>query len=120
VPEHAQKKATSMKQQEKQPPDAEDQGRQQRQSVIRGHVLRALGPPDALHRVDIRRLWEDHYRVNIFVGPDGASARVAHSYFLVTDGNGNILASTPKIRREYSLAEGLRPLPAFATAHETH
>ncbi len=101
------------------PPDAEDPGRQQRQSAIRGHVMRALGPPDTLHRVDIRRLWDDHYRVNIFVGLDGASARVAHSYFLVTDGDGNILASTPTIRREYSLAEGGLPLPAFATVHET-
>jgi len=32
---------------------------------------------------------------------DAASARVADSYFLVVDGDGVILASTPKISRQY-------------------
>jgi hypothetical protein len=49
----------------------------------------------------VQRLWEDHYRVNVLVGVDAASAKVAHSYFLVADPNGTIIASTPKIRREY-------------------
>jgi hypothetical protein len=46
-------------------------------------------------------LWEDHYRVNVFVGVDAASAKVANSYFLVADIDGNILTSTPKITRQY-------------------
>jgi hypothetical protein len=51
--------------------------------------------------VQVRSLWGDHYRVNVFVGPDPAMAKVAHSYFLVADGDGNILASTPTITRQY-------------------
>jgi hypothetical protein len=39
--------------------------------------------------------------VNILVGLDAASAKVAHSYFLVADSDGNVLASTPKITRQY-------------------
>jgi hypothetical protein len=55
----------------------------------------------ALHTVQVRHLWEDHYRVNVFVGLDAASAKVANSYFLVADSDGNIVASTPKITKQY-------------------
>jgi hypothetical protein len=41
--------------------------------------------------------------VNILVGLDAASVKVAHSYFLVADSDGNILASTPKITRQARL-----------------
>jgi hypothetical protein len=70
-------------------------------AVIGGQVMRALGQPGDLHRVEVRPLREDHYRVNVLVGPDAASVRVAHSYFLVTDGEGTILAATPAITRRY-------------------
>ena len=59
-----------------------------------------LGRPADLHRVQVRLLWGDHYRVNVFVG-DAASCKVAHSFFLKADGNGKILASTPTIARAY-------------------
>jgi hypothetical protein len=39
--------------------------------------------------------------VNILVDLDAASAKVAYSYFLVADSDGNIVASTPKITRQY-------------------
>jgi hypothetical protein len=64
-------------------------------------VVRSLGEPEALHQVQVRRLWSDHYRVNVLVGRDAASAKVAHSYFLVTDGDGNIETSVPTITRCY-------------------
>ncbi len=79
----------------------EKQARQQRKAVIGQHVMHTLGQPGDLHTVQVRHLWEDHYRVNVFVGGDAASAKVAHSYFLVADRDGNILASTPKITRQY-------------------
>jgi hypothetical protein len=60
-----------------------------------------LGQPGDLHRVQVRWLWEDHYRVNVLLGVDAASAKVAHSYFLVADGDGNILASTLKLLKRY-------------------
>jgi len=51
--------------------------------------------------VQARRLWENYYRVNIFVGVDPASGRVANSYFLEVDADGKIIAATPKITRQY-------------------
>jgi hypothetical protein len=89
------------KQQDKPDTGLQEQGRLRRDALIAGHVLRALGRPGALRGVHVRQLWEDHYRVNVLVGGDTASARVRHSYFLVTDGDGNVLAATPKITRRY-------------------
>jgi len=85
------------KQQDVQAADLESH--RQRHAAIVGHVLRALGQPGGTSgmRMDLRRLWECHYRINVLVGADAASCRVAQSYFLVTDSDGNILSSTPKI-----------------------
>jgi hypothetical protein len=69
--------------------------------VLREQVLHGLGHPPDLLAVHIRPLWPGHYRVNVFVGADLASARVGHSYFLVVSDDGNILASTPEITRRY-------------------
>jgi hypothetical protein len=49
----------------------------------------------------VRQLWDDHYRVNIFAGDDLASAKVVQSFFLLADGAGNILQSTPAIKKQY-------------------
>jgi hypothetical protein len=87
------------KQQEAPPAGHEEEG--QRTATITSHVLRALGRPADLFRLEVRRLWADHYRVNVFVGADAASVRVAHSYFLVADGAGQVLQSTPQLTRRY-------------------
>jgi hypothetical protein len=79
----------------------EKRERQLLNAAIGNRVLHTLGRPASLHAVQVRRLWDDHYRVNVLVGVDAACMKVAHSYFLVADGDGNILASTPKITREY-------------------
>lgn len=42
-------------------------------------VIRALGAPADVLRVQVRRLWPGRYRVNDFVGPDPGSARVANT-----------------------------------------
>jgi hypothetical protein len=86
---------------DKQSKDQEKQGRAERKALIAKQVLFSLGRPQHLHRVQVRSLWEDHYRVNVLVGGDAASAKIGHSYFLVADGDGNILASTPKIEKHY-------------------
>lgn len=91
----------STKQQAKQHLDQDKQDRQQLNAVIGKQVMHTLGQPRDLHRVQVRPLWEDHYRVNILVGTDAASAKVAHSYFLVADSAGNIMASTPQLARRY-------------------
>jgi hypothetical protein len=89
------------KEQERENRVQEKQDRQQRNAVIGNGVLLGLGQPGELYSVQVRRLWEDHYRVNVFVGLDPAAVKVAHSYFLVADSHGNIIASTPQITRLY-------------------
>jgi hypothetical protein len=89
------------KQNEKQATDREKRGRQQRETAIGMHVMDSLGQPGDLHSVQVRPLWDDHYRVNVLVGVHVTSVRVAHSYFLVADGNGNIVESTPNITKQY-------------------
>ena len=64
-------------------------------------VLQALGQPQRLYAVQVRRLWDDHYRVNVFVQRDEAAVAISDSFFLVTDPDGNILASTPELTRQY-------------------
>jgi hypothetical protein len=86
---------------EKQPADLLDQELQRMMGLVGKHVLLGLGQPPGLHRVQVRELWQGRYRVNIFVGPDAASARVAHSYFLVVDTEGSVSHSTPPITRRY-------------------
>ncbi|MCI0459278.1 MAG: hypothetical protein L0Z62_20200 [Gemmataceae bacterium] len=89
----------------KQQPERDDdqaaQTRQRQGAVISQHVLSALGQPDDLHGVDVRQLWPGRCRVNVLVGMDAASARIAHSFFLVLDDDGLVVASTPEITREY-------------------
>jgi hypothetical protein len=89
------------KQEAEQHAGEEKQEARQQDAVLGEHVLHALGRPGDLHKVEVRRLWKDHYRVNVFVGAVTGQARVAQSYFLVTDSDGNVIESTPKIARRY-------------------
>ncbi len=90
-------------------------GRQKQETLnalIGEQVIQTLGRPATLLKVSVRPLWQAFYRVNIFVGADDVSARVAHSFFLEADGDGNIIASTPAVRKLYGrAAEGASPLP---------
>jgi hypothetical protein len=79
----------------------ERQEGQRLNAVIAKRVMSTLGRPDDFQRVQVRPLWQDHYRVNVLVGVDAASVKVAHSYFLVAEGDGNITASTPPLSRQY-------------------
>jgi hypothetical protein len=69
--------------------------------LIGEQILHTLGKPRQLLQVQVRPLWADHYRANVLVGADLASARVAHSYFVVTDADGHITTSTPKLTKQY-------------------
>jgi ribosomal protein L19 len=70
-------------------------------SLVREQVIHTLGEPGDLLSVQVRPLWGTNYRVNVFAGVSIACARMTHSFFLVTDGDGNILEATPKIERQY-------------------
>jgi hypothetical protein len=89
------------KQQDKQEKEQRKQETHLLNAVIGKQVMRTLGEPGELRSVQVRPLWEDHYRVNVLVGPDAASVKVAHSYFLVADGQGNVVTSTPRITKQY-------------------
>jgi len=91
-------KAASKSEQRK---DLKQHQRETLNTLIGEQVMHTLGEPGNLLRVQVRRLWKDHYRVNVFIGPDAASAKVGESYFLQTDGDGNIVESTPKITKHY-------------------
>jgi hypothetical protein len=69
--------------------------------VIGRAVLDQLGLPDNFLRVRASQLWAGQFRVNVFVGSDATSARVAHTYFLAADAAGKILNSVPAITRQY-------------------
>jgi hypothetical protein len=69
--------------------------------LIGEQVVHSLGTPDDLLEVQVRPIGKDRYRVNVLVGKDATSARVADSFFLTADGEGNILTSSPEIARVY-------------------
>jgi hypothetical protein len=78
--------------------------RHQRDSLndrIGKHVVRSLGSPKDLLQVQVRPLGRDRYRVNVLVGKTAGSARIADSFFLTTDGDGNIVTSSPEIAKIY-------------------
>jgi hypothetical protein len=81
--------------------EIEKQSRESLNALIGEQVLQRLGRPVSLLTVQVRKLWDDRYRANVFIGANAASAMVTHSYFLVADGEGNITAATPAIVKAY-------------------
>jgi len=69
--------------------------------LIREQVLHALGEPLDLRTVQVRKVSDNQYRVNVIVGVNAGAVRVANSYFLVVDSDGRLIGSTPKITRQY-------------------
>ena len=70
-------------------------------SLIGCHVISSLGRPEHMRKVHVYPVGHDTFRVNVEVGENAATARIAESFFLTADSEGNILASTPKIVRMY-------------------
>ena len=64
-------------------------------------VLRALGRPPRLIRVQVRSLWGKYYRANVFVGADATGATIGHSYFVEAEDDGTMIGSTPRITKVY-------------------
>jgi hypothetical protein len=81
--------------------DLEQHRRELLDALIGQQVIHILGEPADLLRLQIRRLWQNHYRVNVVTGADAASAKIGESYFLKVDSDGNIVDSTPKITKRY-------------------
>jgi hypothetical protein len=88
--------------QNEQPKDMIDQHKVDAQvNLISQHVIQALGTPSDLRNVQVRKVWDDHYRVNVLVGVNAGSVKVANSYLVVTDSDGGVIGSTPKIVKQY-------------------
>jgi hypothetical protein len=87
--------------QEVSPPAPENPETPPLNALVGQHVMHTLGRPADLHTVQVRRLWEDRYRVNVLTGRDATSVKFTHSYFLVVDTAGAIVTSTPAITRQY-------------------
>ncbi|MFL5245832.1 MAG: hypothetical protein ACJ8FY_27475 [Gemmataceae bacterium] len=75
--------------------------REKLKTLIREQVMHSLGEPGNLLNVQVRSLWENYYRVNVVTGLDVVSSKVANSFFLSADGDGNIVQSTPEIVKLY-------------------
>jgi hypothetical protein len=75
--------------------------RDSRDAFLGRQVLDSLGTPGDLVKVQVRPLGGGHYRVNVLVGRDLARSRIADSFFLSADGEGNITKSSPRIARLY-------------------
>jgi hypothetical protein len=84
-----------------QPAAEENQRLKGQHARIGQRVIDLLGEPRDLYRVQVVQLWEGRYRVNVLIGPDAASAQVAHSFFLSADDQGNIAGADPAIARRY-------------------
>jgi len=89
------------KQQGEQPKPVDQQKLESLNDFIKQQVIQTLGKPSNLINVQVRPVWDNHYRVNVLVGSDAATARIANSYFLMVDSEGSVIASTPKIGKQY-------------------
>lgn len=70
--------------------------------LIRQHILNTLGRQPYLYKVQVKRLWDNTYRVNVLVGAAVDVARCHHSYFVEANDDGAVLSSTPKLVRVYA------------------
>ena len=75
--------------------------RESLKALIRGQVVRSLGTPADMLKVQVHPVGNANFRVNVVVGKSASSARIADSFFLTADEDGNILSSSPKIARLY-------------------
>jgi len=89
------------KQQREQRQDMEQHRRETHNALIGEQVIHTLGRPGRLFKVQVRPLWENYYRVNILIGEEAVSARIANSFFVEADGDGNIAKTTPQITTQY-------------------
>jgi hypothetical protein len=92
---------TAKPQEKQQDKQQEKQKSREHDTVVGNSVIHVLGQPRDLHRVQVRRLWEHYYRVNVFVGTDATTATVAHSFFLAADGEGKITSCSPTLTKQY-------------------
>jgi hypothetical protein len=70
-------------------------------ALIRQQVLQILGTPPGWHAVQVRPLWGDYFRVNVLTGENITCFTIDHSFFLLTDGEGGVIESSPPMVKRY-------------------
>ena len=85
--------------QRKQEKETKQHKREMLTALIGEEVIRRLGKPDNLLQMQVRPLWDNLYRANVFIGAYGGTISIANSYFVEADDDGNIVASTPTITK---------------------
>ena len=70
---------------------------EQTKAMIRSAVLGTLKQRDRGERIQVHLLWDNHYRVNVIVGDAALSVTISKSYFLIVDGSGKIVTSSPAL-----------------------
>lgn len=68
-------------------------------AAVRAAVLAGLGRPPGLYELAVRPLWDGCYRVNVVVGPDPATVRIPHSFFVAVAGDR--ITTEPPLARRY-------------------
>ncbi len=69
--------------------------------LIREQVIHAMGSPEDLLEVQVRKVWDNHFRVNVLVGPNLGAVRLVNSYFVETDSKGGVIKTSPSIVKLY-------------------
>ena len=64
------------------------------------NILLGLGRPSNLVHIQVKRLWESAYRVNVLIGVL-LDATIQHSYFVKTNEEGEIVTTNPRVKRIY-------------------
>lgn len=84
-------------------------GEQQRKHVG-SEIMSLLGAPSKFVRVDARRVGNRAFRVNVHVEHRDESelcvfqqTRIAHSFYVEVDGDGDVMTTQPPIRRIYEV-----------------
>jgi hypothetical protein len=70
---------------------------EQTKAMIRTVVLGTLKQRNCGERIQVHLLWDNHYRVNVVIGDAALSVTISKSYFLIVDGAGKIVASSPAL-----------------------
>jgi len=81
--------------------EAKSMARHALNAIIGKNLIQSLGSPADMLTVKVNPVGRETYRVNVMVGKDICSSRVADSFFLTADEEGNIVTCSPQIVRLY-------------------
>jgi hypothetical protein len=101
VPSKPRRSKMAIKEQGDKHNEIEQHQREKLNTLIGEQVIHLLGKPVNLLKVQVRSLWDNNFRVNVVIGPDIVSGKVANSYFLASDSAGHIVTSIPNITKQY-------------------